>query len=210
MPRIRYGGWLRSLDRRLDDLEAEGPVGIPWDEVLSRIRWYRRGRGLLVAVGWGFAQAIASRSSSSACFTKGHRLGAIGCAGGAPGHASAWGRVQAEPEHSGAKAVGAFAPGLKTYVPIGEENLSTLAPRSRPEHEHRGAAAWSWCSSVVSLRDVGTTLGPDRNLPHAASLARFRRVRLSSSAGHAPLRPRRTRLGFAPWRHPTIRSTSSR
>src|SRR5438309_11588340 len=91
MPRIRDGGWLRSLERRLDDLEAEGPVGIPWDEVLSRIRWYRRGRGLLVAVGWGFAQAIASRSSSSACFTKGHRLGAIGCAGGAPGHASAWG-----------------------------------------------------------------------------------------------------------------------
>ena len=43
MPRIRDGGWLRSLDRRLDDLEAEGPVGIPWDEVLSRIRWYRRG-----------------------------------------------------------------------------------------------------------------------------------------------------------------------
>ena len=27
-----------ELDRRLDDLEAEGPVGIPWDEVLSRIR----------------------------------------------------------------------------------------------------------------------------------------------------------------------------
>src|SRR5438874_12537243 len=53
MPRIRDGGWLRSLDRRLDDLEAEGPVGIPWDEVLSRIRWYHRGRGLLVAVGVG-------------------------------------------------------------------------------------------------------------------------------------------------------------
>ncbi len=31
-----------ELDRRLDDLELEGPVGIPWDEVLSRIR--RRGR----------------------------------------------------------------------------------------------------------------------------------------------------------------------
>jgi len=30
-----------ELDRRLDDLEREGPVGIPWDEVLSRIR----GRG---------------------------------------------------------------------------------------------------------------------------------------------------------------------
>jgi putative addiction module component (TIGR02574 family) len=27
-----------ELDRRLDDLEVEGPVGIPWDEVLSRIR----------------------------------------------------------------------------------------------------------------------------------------------------------------------------
>jgi putative addiction module component (TIGR02574 family) len=27
-----------ELDRRLDGLEREGPVGIPWDEVLSRIR----------------------------------------------------------------------------------------------------------------------------------------------------------------------------
>ena len=27
-----------ELDRRLDDLDAEGPIGIPWDEVLSRIR----------------------------------------------------------------------------------------------------------------------------------------------------------------------------
>jgi putative addiction module component (TIGR02574 family) len=27
-----------ELDRRLDDLECEGPVGIPWDEVLGRIR----------------------------------------------------------------------------------------------------------------------------------------------------------------------------
>jgi putative addiction module component (TIGR02574 family) len=27
-----------ELDRRLDDLEREGPVGIPWDDVLSRIR----------------------------------------------------------------------------------------------------------------------------------------------------------------------------
>ena len=27
-----------ELDRRLDELDAEGPVGIPWDEVLSRIR----------------------------------------------------------------------------------------------------------------------------------------------------------------------------
>ena len=27
-----------ELDRRLDDLEADGAVGIPWDEVLSRIR----------------------------------------------------------------------------------------------------------------------------------------------------------------------------
>jgi len=31
-----------ELDQRLDDLEREGPVGIPWDEVLSRIR--SRGR----------------------------------------------------------------------------------------------------------------------------------------------------------------------
>ena len=27
-----------ELDRRLDDLDVEGPVGIPWDEVLRRIR----------------------------------------------------------------------------------------------------------------------------------------------------------------------------
>lgn len=27
-----------ELDRRLDDLDREGPVGIPWDEVLDRIR----------------------------------------------------------------------------------------------------------------------------------------------------------------------------
>ena len=27
-----------ELDRRLDDLDREGPVGIPWDEVLRRIR----------------------------------------------------------------------------------------------------------------------------------------------------------------------------
>jgi putative addiction module component (TIGR02574 family) len=27
-----------ELDRRLDDLEREGPVGIPWEEVLARIR----------------------------------------------------------------------------------------------------------------------------------------------------------------------------
>ena len=31
-----------ELDRRLDDLEIEGPVGIPWDEVVDRIR--SRGR----------------------------------------------------------------------------------------------------------------------------------------------------------------------
>lgn len=31
-----------ELDRRLDDLEVDGPVGIPWDDVLSRIR--TRGR----------------------------------------------------------------------------------------------------------------------------------------------------------------------
>lgn len=33
---------LAELDRRLDELEREGPVGIPWDEVLDRIR--SRGR----------------------------------------------------------------------------------------------------------------------------------------------------------------------
>jgi putative addiction module component (TIGR02574 family) len=27
----------RELDRRLDDLEREGPRGIPWDEVLERL-----------------------------------------------------------------------------------------------------------------------------------------------------------------------------
>jgi putative addiction module component (TIGR02574 family) len=27
-----------ELDRRLDDLEAEGPVGISWDEVVAQIR----------------------------------------------------------------------------------------------------------------------------------------------------------------------------
>ena len=27
-----------ELDRRLDDLDREGPVGIPWDEVLTRLR----------------------------------------------------------------------------------------------------------------------------------------------------------------------------
>lgn len=27
-----------ELDRRLDDLDREGPVGIPWEEVLRRIR----------------------------------------------------------------------------------------------------------------------------------------------------------------------------
>jgi putative addiction module component (TIGR02574 family) len=31
-----------ELDRRLDDLEAEGPVGVPWDEVVAQIR--ARGR----------------------------------------------------------------------------------------------------------------------------------------------------------------------
>ncbi len=31
-----------ELDRRLDDLEREGPVGIPWDTVLSHIRSRRR------------------------------------------------------------------------------------------------------------------------------------------------------------------------
>ncbi len=27
-----------ELDRRLDDLERDGPQGIPWDEVVERIR----------------------------------------------------------------------------------------------------------------------------------------------------------------------------
>jgi putative addiction module component (TIGR02574 family) len=27
-----------ELDRRLDDLEQSGPVGIPWDEVVQQIR----------------------------------------------------------------------------------------------------------------------------------------------------------------------------
>ncbi len=31
-----------ELDRRLDDLDREGPVGIPWEDVLDRIR--RRAR----------------------------------------------------------------------------------------------------------------------------------------------------------------------
>lgn len=28
----------QELDRRLDELDREGPVGIPWDDVLHRIR----------------------------------------------------------------------------------------------------------------------------------------------------------------------------
>ena len=27
-----------ELDHRLDDLDREGPIGIPWEEVLDRIR----------------------------------------------------------------------------------------------------------------------------------------------------------------------------
>ena len=27
-----------ELDRRLDELDSEGPVGIPWDEVCRRLR----------------------------------------------------------------------------------------------------------------------------------------------------------------------------
>ncbi len=27
-----------ELDRRLDEIDREGPVGIPWDEVMQRIR----------------------------------------------------------------------------------------------------------------------------------------------------------------------------
>jgi putative addiction module component (TIGR02574 family) len=31
-------GWqLRELDRRLDELDREGPIGIPWERVLSEI-----------------------------------------------------------------------------------------------------------------------------------------------------------------------------
>jgi putative addiction module component (TIGR02574 family) len=29
---------IEELDRRLDELDREGPVGIPWNEVLDRIR----------------------------------------------------------------------------------------------------------------------------------------------------------------------------
>lgn len=32
------GAQRAELDRRLDDLETEGPVGIPWDEVVAQIR----------------------------------------------------------------------------------------------------------------------------------------------------------------------------
>lgn len=28
----------QELDRRLDDLERDGPLGIPWNEVLERIK----------------------------------------------------------------------------------------------------------------------------------------------------------------------------
>ena len=77
MPRIRDRGWLRSLDRRLDDLEAEGPVGIPWDEVLSRIRWYRRGRGLLVAVGVGLRPGDRLAELVFGLLHQGHGLGAM-------------------------------------------------------------------------------------------------------------------------------------
>jgi putative addiction module component (TIGR02574 family) len=31
-------GQRAELDRRLDDLEREGPRGIPWDEVVEQIR----------------------------------------------------------------------------------------------------------------------------------------------------------------------------
>lgn len=30
-----------ELGRRLDELDAEGPVGIPWDEVLNQVRQRR-------------------------------------------------------------------------------------------------------------------------------------------------------------------------
>jgi putative addiction module component (TIGR02574 family) len=29
---------IEELDRRLDELDREGPVGIPWNEVLDRVR----------------------------------------------------------------------------------------------------------------------------------------------------------------------------
>jgi putative addiction module component (TIGR02574 family) len=32
------GAQREELDRRLDELDREGPVGIPWDEVMRRIR----------------------------------------------------------------------------------------------------------------------------------------------------------------------------
>jgi putative addiction module component (TIGR02574 family) len=32
------GAQQEELDRRLDELDREGPVGIPWNEVLCRIR----------------------------------------------------------------------------------------------------------------------------------------------------------------------------
>ena len=32
------GAQREELDRRLDELDSEGPAGIPWDEVLHRIR----------------------------------------------------------------------------------------------------------------------------------------------------------------------------
>ena len=31
-----------ELDRRLDDLDREGPVGVSWDEMLDRVRNRRR------------------------------------------------------------------------------------------------------------------------------------------------------------------------
>jgi putative addiction module component (TIGR02574 family) len=31
-------GQREELDRRLDELDREGPIGIPWEEVLSHIR----------------------------------------------------------------------------------------------------------------------------------------------------------------------------
>jgi len=31
-----------ELDRRLDDLDREGPIGVSWDEMLDRVRSRRR------------------------------------------------------------------------------------------------------------------------------------------------------------------------
>src|SRR5437762_12377933 len=70
--------------------------------------------------------------------------------------------------------------------PLGRKIFSTLAPRSRPEHEHRGAAAWSWCSSVVSY---GTS-GRHWDLTEAfLTPLRLQGFRASASAARLDTRP---------------------